>query len=465
MVFTKVQLWISFVICAVVLANGSNFQMYKNLDSEQEHELLDLDADIDPDTGVRRYDNYQLFRVTPSTDEHIDILQFLNKGLVQIWSPLSPNVSLVDHADLMVAPKHAGHVKSYLSCSGMGVQVVSDNLQRQIDLENVVEDLPPTRSKGGCLDIAKLNFRNYHGVKTFHNYLDCLSQVYSDMVSLQEIGRSTEGRSLKVIKIGKPATDGRVKPAVWIDAGIHAREWISPATALYFINQLVEHPEDPQNRFVVEQLDLYILPSANPDGYEYSRKWDRMWRKTRSNTGSSCIGVDPNRNWGHEWGGKGASNNPCTETYRGKRPFSEPETKAIASFILKKMKSQQIKMYLTIHSYGQYFLYPWGYEKLDTHDRHELHNMGRIGAEAIKRVNPRRKYKVGSAAKMLYPASGGSDDWAKGGAGIKYSYTVELPDTGSYGFLLPSSRIESVGKETHAGFLAMFRKLILDKTG
>ena len=80
MVFTKVQLWISLIICAVVLANGSNFQMYKNLDSEQEHELLDLDADIDPDTGVRRYDNYQLFRVTPSTDEHIDILQFLNKG-------------------------------------------------------------------------------------------------------------------------------------------------------------------------------------------------------------------------------------------------------------------------------------------------------------------------------------------------------------------------------------------------
>ena len=67
---------------------------------------------------------------------------------MQVWSPLSPNVSLVDHADLMVAPKHAGHVKSYLGCSGMGVKVISDNLQRQIDLENVVEDLPPTRSKG-----------------------------------------------------------------------------------------------------------------------------------------------------------------------------------------------------------------------------------------------------------------------------------------------------------------------------
>ena len=82
-----------------------------------------------------------------------------------------------------------------------------------------------------------------------------------------EIGKSTEGRSLKVIKIGKAATDGRVKPAVWIDAGIHAREWVSPATALYFINQLVENSGDAQNRFVLEQLDLYILPSANPDGF------------------------------------------------------------------------------------------------------------------------------------------------------------------------------------------------------
>ena len=63
-------------------------------------------------------------------------------------------------------------------------------------------------------------------------------------------------------------------------------------------------------------------------------------------------------------------------------------------------------MYLTVHSYGQYFLYPWGYESLDTHDRRDLHNMGQIGARAIQSVNGRRRYKVGSAAKMLYPASG-----------------------------------------------------------
>ena len=78
MISPKVQLWIALILSAC--ANGTDVQMYKNLDSEQEHELLDLDANIDPQTGVRRYDNYQLLRITPSTQEHVDILQFLEKG-------------------------------------------------------------------------------------------------------------------------------------------------------------------------------------------------------------------------------------------------------------------------------------------------------------------------------------------------------------------------------------------------
>ena len=41
------------------------------------------------------------------------------------------------------------------------------------------------------------------------------------------------------------------KPAVWIDAGIHAREWIAPATATWIIKELVEndykHPDLTEN--------------------------------------------------------------------------------------------------------------------------------------------------------------------------------------------------------------------------
>ena len=56
--------------------------------------------------------------------------------------------------------------------------------------------------------------------------------------------------------------------------------------------------------------------------------------------------------------------------------------------------------------------------------------------------------------------SGGSDDWAAGSLRIPFSYTVELPDTGRHGFLLPANKIESVGREAFAGLEAMVRELI-----
>merc|ERR1719232_2587492 len=106
------------------------------------------------------------------------------------------------------------------------------------------------------------------------------------------------------------------------------------------------------------------MPSMNPDGYEYSRTTDRMWRKTRSvNPGYACKGTDPNRNWGYNWGLVGASSNPCDDRYRGTSAFSEPETSAVGSFIFKRRK--EIQLYLTFHSYGQMILYPWAYDRLE----------------------------------------------------------------------------------------------------
>ena len=68
------------------------------------------------------------------------------------------------------------------------------------------------------------------------------------------------------------------KPAMWIDGGIHAREWITPATVTFFVKQLTEDLED---QTLIDRLDWYILPSVNPDGYAYTQSDDRLWRKTR----------------------------------------------------------------------------------------------------------------------------------------------------------------------------------------
>ena len=58
-----------------------------------------------------------------------------------------------------------------------------------------------------------------------------------------------------------------------------------------------------------------------------------MWRKTRSNYGTACTGVDPNRNFDAAWSGPGASANPCSETYYGPEVESEQLTKGLSNFI------------------------------------------------------------------------------------------------------------------------------------
>lgn len=144
----------------------------------------------------------------------------------------------------------------------------------------------------------------------------------------------------------------------WITNGfdnlaIHAREWISPATVTYAINELVTKSEKYTSLFDV--LDFYILPVVNPDGYVYSHTTDRMWRKTRSDHDSifGCRGVDANRNFGFHWGENGSSNDKCSETYRGPSAYSEPEADAVKNYINANRDSIDWDTFITVHSYGQ----------------------------------------------------------------------------------------------------------------
>lgn len=92
----------------------------------------------------------------------------------------------------------------------------------------------------------------------------------------------------------------------------------------------------------MKSVDWYILPVLNPDGYEYSHRVDRLWRKNRHINGK-CAGTDLNRNFGYKWGGVGASREPCRETFAGSHPFSEPESAAVSNFI--QSQSGSLKVY------------------------------------------------------------------------------------------------------------------------
>lgn len=91
-----------------------------------------------------------------------------------------------------------------------------------------------------------------------------LAANYPDIVSVEEIGTSYEGRGISMIKIGAGSSDN---PIILVDGGIHAREWISPAFVTYLIQELVENED---NRNMIESTNWLIIPVLNPDGYEYT---------------------------------------------------------------------------------------------------------------------------------------------------------------------------------------------------
>ncbi|KAE8747961.1 hypothetical protein FOCC_FOCC005351 [Frankliniella occidentalis] len=382
--------------------------------------------------AVKSYEGAQLWRVQVSEGDVANLQRVEDDGVAQIW------YSNATVWDLMVNSENQPHVSKLLADNKLAYTVVIPDMQRAILDENPAlsdDELELTGRKG-----HRMTWQHYHRAADMHGWLDYLAKTYPSVCETLVIGNSVEGRPLKVLHIkGKPGS-----PAMWVDGGIHAREWITSASVSYMINELVEN-RDAHSAWV-DAVDLYVLPLANPDGYEFSHAGDRMWRKNRRR-GGGCDGIDLNRNFGYKWGGKGAGPQPCQEIYRGSAPFSEPETSAIQSFVLARKAS--LKSYLSFHSYGQYVLYPWGYDRFVPPDHQDLQRVGTKMANAM-RASSGLSYTVGSSAALLYPASGGSDDWAKGQAGLKYAFTVELRDTGRHGFVLPSSHILSSGKEVLA---------------
>ena len=147
---------------------------------------------------------------------------------------------------------------------------------------------------------------------------------------------------------------------MWIDSGIHAREWITPAVNTWMLNELVENEDDHPD--LLDKLDWYFLPLYNPDGYFRSRESDRLWRKTTSSyQGLKCQGTDANRNFGFHFGEASSSDNSCSEIYRGPSPFSEVENRNVANFLTS--HKRQIKFFMSLHASSQMIMIPYGFSK------------------------------------------------------------------------------------------------------
>ena len=131
--------------------------------------------------------------------------------------------------------------------------------------------------------ICRSSYQDLGGLYGFYEGL----VAFDTRTSISTIGTTYEGREIKMFRImGNPdglnifLEAGAVFSQVVLKSyrhkqlfllGIHAREWISPAVLTYIVDQLLYGPD---SQYYLDNLSFYIIPSLNPDGYQYS--WDSV---------------------------------------------------------------------------------------------------------------------------------------------------------------------------------------------
>ncbi|EGI64556.1 Zinc carboxypeptidase A 1 [Acromyrmex echinatior] len=390
------------------------------------------------------YEGYKVFSVYPSTDRHLELLQLSIKQYGS-WFWKEPS-KLDGEVQVMIPPNQLQTFYEIMHITKSTFKLQIKNVQKLIN-----HTIPENQSQG-------FDFQSYHTLEEIYEYLEELAKKYPNKVQVVVGGKTYEGRQIKGVKI----INHENNPGIFIEGGIHAKEWISPATAMYILHQLLTST-NVKVKFVADHYNWFIFPIFNPDGYAFTfnkTHGDRLWRKSRKPFSPNCIGANLNRNWDFQWNTSGINNNACSDTYPGNRAFSEIETKTMSEYI--KSVKNQLYAYIAFHSYGQLLMTPYGYTNAHIFNYDHLHKISSIGIKALQQKY-NTVYKTGCIGEFFTNLpSGLSVDYMAGVLKKSVVYLYNLRDKNEYGFLLPPEQIIPTGEETLDSLVAMFIELYLN---
>lgn len=187
--------------------------------------------------------------------------------------------------------------------------------------------------------------------------LDALAARHADVVRIEEYGRSQRGEPLRLARIGHADAQARLL----VTAHIHAGEFIGGFVARALARALAAG-EGEDARALRARAQVLVAPLLNPDGAQYV--WDRGGFTSLARMRYTAGEVDPNRNFPFEgWrdGGRrsgaahrrerawnSARSRPGTTYYRGPRPLSEVECRALVALCAR----ERFRASLHFHSFG-----------------------------------------------------------------------------------------------------------------
>jgi murein tripeptide amidase MpaA len=387
---------------------------------------------------MARFDGDVVVRVQPRGDADLRLMEQLSDD------PWTCGTSASGAMDYRISRQQL----ATLTLHGVPFSVLIEDVQALLDAD-LAERNQPFENRA-YFD----NYADYTGVS---NYVNTLVATYPGFVTRISLGNSVENREIFGMRVTSPVPPigGVRKPVVVLNSLQHAREWITVTSNLFMTTELLsKYNTDAAAKAILDEYELVIIPISNPDGYNHTWTNNRLWRKNRRVTGTNTRGIDLNRNWSVGWGlSSGSSGSLSSDTYRGPSPLSEPETQALSNYMLGVPK---VVAHIDIHSYSQLILRVWGHKYEDPNGLASINRIGNAMRNSILAATG-ANYTFGGS-EILYLASGTAPDWVFGTLGA-FSVTAELRDTGTNGFVLPTSFIIPTGNDVLAMVKTMIQKL------
>ena len=146
----------------------------------------------------------------------------------------------------------------------------------------------------------------YHNYNELTDFLENIANQYPEITDLYSIGQSVQGRELWMMNITDNPGVNEVEPEFKYIANMHGDEVVGRELSLYLIEWLCEnYGSNPRATNLVNNVDIYIMPSMNPDGFEMGSRYN-------------ANGVDLNRDFPDQF------DDPINSTYG-----RQPETVAV----------------------------------------------------------------------------------------------------------------------------------------
>ena len=355
---------------------------------------------------------------------------------------------LVSHYDAVEFADHqAGYVLLLLAPAEYQA-LLSAGYRAEIDAAHTaLLNQPPLAFPAQASGVP--GFPCYRTVEETYAAMAQLAAKHPTLAQWLDIGDSWEkttpggapGYDLRVLVLTNQAIPGP-KPAFFLLAAIHAREYTTAEQAARLAEYLVAgYGADPDVTWLLDHFEVHLLPQANPDGRKLAEAGYYHRKNTHPANNVVCdpdayawyhLGIDLNRNSSFQWGGVGTDPYECHALYPGTGPASEPETAAIEGYVAALFPDQRGEaltdpapaetsgVFISLHSFGEYVLYPWGASEDPAPNGPALTTLGR----KLGFYNRHRVCQSG-AAGCLYLTSGTTDDWAYGVLGVA-AYTFEL---------------------------------------